>query len=56
VVLSSRVNRPGRKANQSLPPTAQFKNEWSYSPTPPYAFTASTDATLLTRQPDIEIK
>jgi len=29
------VNRPGRKADHSLPSIAKVKNEWSYTPTPP---------------------
>jgi len=40
VVLSLRVKRPGRPADNSPPSSAKVKSAWSYSSTPPYAFTA----------------
>jgi hypothetical protein len=36
-VLSLGVKRPGRGADHSLPPNAEFKNAWSYTSTPQYA-------------------
>jgi hypothetical protein len=35
-VLSSGVKRPGREANHSPPSTAEVKNVYSHTPTPPY--------------------
>jgi len=35
LVLSLRVKRQGREADHSPTPTAQFKNAWSYTSTPP---------------------
>jgi len=29
------VERPGREADRSLPPSAEVKNPWSYTSTPP---------------------
>jgi hypothetical protein len=33
--LSSGVQRPGREADHSLPSSAEVKNAWSYTSTPP---------------------
>jgi hypothetical protein len=33
--LSQGVKRPGRDAYHSLPSSAEFKNAWSYTSTPP---------------------
>jgi hypothetical protein len=46
------VKRLGREANHSPQSSAEFKNTWTYTSTPPYAFTAwclvkSTGTTLL---------
>jgi hypothetical protein len=35
VALSLGVKRPGREANHSLPSSAEVKNAWSYTFTPP---------------------
>jgi hypothetical protein len=32
------VKRPGREADHSPPSIAEFKNAWSYTSTPQYAF------------------
>jgi hypothetical protein len=34
------VKRPWREADHSPPSSAEVKNEWSYTPTAPYAFVA----------------
>jgi hypothetical protein len=39
-VLSLGVKRPGRKADHSLPSTAEVKNAWSYTSIPQYTFMA----------------
>jgi len=39
-VLTAGVKRPGRAASHSPPSSAEVKNLWSYTSTPPYAFTA----------------
>jgi hypothetical protein len=36
--LSPGVNRPGREADHSPPTSAEVKNKWIYTSTPPYAF------------------
>jgi hypothetical protein len=36
--LSPGVKRPGREANRSFLTSAEFKNTWIYTSTPPYAF------------------
>jgi hypothetical protein len=33
--LSLEANRPGREADHSLPSSAEIKNAWSYTSTPP---------------------
>jgi hypothetical protein len=38
--LSLGVKRPGREADHSPPSSAEVKNAWSYTSTPPYAFMA----------------
>jgi hypothetical protein len=38
--LSAGVKRPGRKADHSSPASAEVKNMWMYTSTPPYAFMA----------------
>jgi hypothetical protein len=38
--LSLGVKRPGREADHSLPSSAEVKNAWSYTSTPPYVFMA----------------
>jgi hypothetical protein len=38
--LSPGVKRPGRKANNSLPTSAEVKKMWIYTSTPPYALIA----------------
>jgi hypothetical protein len=38
--ISPRVNRPGREADHSPPNSADVKNTWIYTSTPPYAFMA----------------
>jgi hypothetical protein len=38
--LSLGVKRPGREANHSPPSSAEVKNVWTYTSTPPYAFMA----------------
>jgi hypothetical protein len=35
------VKRPGREADHSPPTSAEVKNTWIYTSTPPYAFMAS---------------
>jgi hypothetical protein len=32
------IKRPGREADHSPPPSAEVKNAWSYTSTPPYIF------------------
>jgi hypothetical protein len=32
------AKQPGLKVNQSPPYSIEVKKEWSYTPTPPYAF------------------
>jgi hypothetical protein len=39
-VLSLGVKRPGREADHSTPSSAEVKNAWSYTSTPPYVFVA----------------
>jgi hypothetical protein len=34
-ILSLGVKRPGREADHSPPSSAEIKNEWSYTSTPP---------------------
>jgi hypothetical protein len=34
------AKRPGREADRSLPTTAEVKNTWIYTSTPPYVFVA----------------
>jgi hypothetical protein len=36
--LSTGVKRPGRQADQSLPPSADVNNSWSYTSTSPRRF------------------
>ena len=43
----SRVNRPERVSDHSLPSRAQVTNEWNYTSTSPYAFTKRTGSNLL---------
>jgi hypothetical protein len=38
--LSPAVKRQGREGVRSPPSTAEFKNAWSYTSTPPYVFVA----------------
>jgi hypothetical protein len=38
VVLSSEVKRQEREAGHSPPSSAEVKNGWSYTSTPPYVF------------------
>jgi hypothetical protein len=38
--LSLGVKRPGREADHSPPSSAEVKNAWSYTSTPPYVFMA----------------
>jgi hypothetical protein len=38
--LSPSFKRPGREADLSLPSSAEVKNAWSYTTTPPYVFMA----------------
>jgi hypothetical protein len=38
--LSAGVKRPGREADNSPPASAEVKNMWIYTSTPPYAFMA----------------
>jgi len=45
--LFPRANNPGWETDQSLPPSAKLKNEWSYIFTPSYAHTACTRTTYL---------
>jgi hypothetical protein len=35
VAFALGVNRPVREADHSVPSSAEIKNEWSYTPTPP---------------------
>ena len=44
--LSSWLKRPKPKANHTLPPSAEVKNEWRHTSTPSYAFTACTSTAL----------
>jgi len=37
---SSGVKLPGHEVDDSLPSSAEVKNVWSYTSTPPYVFTA----------------
>jgi hypothetical protein len=37
-VLSPEVKRPKYEADSSSPSTAEVKNTWSYTSTPPYVF------------------
>jgi hypothetical protein len=39
-VLFRGVKRPGLEADHSSPSSAEVKNEWSYTSTPPYVFIA----------------
>jgi hypothetical protein len=41
------VKRPERDVDHSSPPSAEVKNEWSYTSTPIYSFTEWTRTTLL---------
>ena len=36
--LSSRICRPDRESYHASPFSAKFKNNWTYTSTPPYAF------------------
>jgi hypothetical protein len=38
--LGGRIKRPGHKADHLLPSSAEIRNEWSYTSTPPYIFIA----------------
>jgi hypothetical protein len=38
--LSPGAKRPGREADHSPPTSAEVKNTWIYTPTPPYVFMA----------------
>jgi hypothetical protein len=38
--LSSGVKQPGREADHSTPTSANVKNTWIYTSTPPYVFMA----------------
>jgi len=38
--LKPGVKRPGREADHSPPSSAEVKNAWSCTSTPPYVFTA----------------
>jgi len=38
--LSPWIKRPGHEAEDSAPPSAEVKNVWTYTSTPPYVFTA----------------
>jgi hypothetical protein len=38
LILSTEAQRPGRRADHSPLSRAMVRNEWSYTPTPPYAF------------------
>jgi hypothetical protein len=38
VALSPGVKRPGRDADHSPPTSAEVKNTWNYTSTPPYVF------------------
>jgi hypothetical protein len=38
--LSLGAKRPGLEADHSTPPSAEFKNAWTYTSSPHYAFTA----------------
>jgi hypothetical protein len=38
--LSPGVTRPGREADHSPPTSAEFKNTWIYTSTPPHVFMA----------------
>ena len=40
------ANQPGREVVHLFPPSAEVKNEWSYTFTSPYAFTLSTGTAL----------
>jgi hypothetical protein len=40
VALSPGVKRPRREADHSPPSSAEVKNAWSYTSTPPYVFMA----------------
>jgi len=48
--LSSTVKRRKREASHLSPYSTKFKNEWSYTSPPPYAFMASTETNLLHRK------
>jgi hypothetical protein len=39
-ILSLGLKRPGREADHSRPASAEVKNLWTYTSTPPYAFMA----------------
>jgi hypothetical protein len=39
-ILSLGVKRPRREADHSPPSSAEVKNAWSYTSTPPYVFIA----------------
>lgn len=43
----TRLQRPEQEANHSPPYGTKVKNEWQYTPFPPYTFTAHTGITLL---------
>jgi len=45
--LSSTVKRRNREASHLSPYSTEFKNEWSFTSPPPYAFMASTETNLL---------
>lgn len=45
--LIPEVKRPGRKADQSPPSSAEIKNEWSYVHTSPHSFKECTGETTL---------
>jgi len=46
VPICREVKRPENGTDHSLPSSAQVKNEWSYTSTPPHYFTACTQTTL----------
>lgn len=45
--LSTGVKGPGREADQKLPSSAEIKNDWIHTYTPPSAFIACKEKTSL---------
>jgi hypothetical protein len=45
-VPGGKVNRPGREADHSPPPSTDVKKEWSYTSVRPYSFMSRTRTTL----------